>query len=258
MPLIDINPKDCRRWQYADRSSFEMGDLFLLAEDIKQNGQIEPIIVRPLKDNSDLKYEVIAGSRRWQACLQHTLPLKAIVRDVDDKEAMVVQVKENEKEGICDYSKGLFFSALLEDGKASQQELLQATGISRRQLDRYLCFKKTPAPIWAAVKVMSKVSVRAANTIYDLSQNGEDYIDALIDISDDIKKGAGSRRIEKMVKELLGSEEDGIDDASYIFLPDGRKLGEWTKTGIKFDAALPLNQEKLSQNLIKFFTKQTQ
>ena len=75
-----INPKDCRRWQYADRSSFEMGDLFLLAEDIKQNGQIEPIIVRSLKGSSELKYEVIAGSRRWQACLQHNLPLKAIVR----------------------------------------------------------------------------------------------------------------------------------------------------------------------------------
>ena len=256
MSLKEIDPKECRRWKYADRSSFEMGDLFLLAEDIKQNGQIEPVIVRPLKVAGDIRYEIIAGSRRWQACLQHNLPLKAVVRELDDKTAMVAQIKENEKETICDYSKGVFFSSLLQDARATQKDIILATGLSRRQLDRFLCFEKVPSSIWNAVKVMSKVSVRAANTIYDLSQKGPDYIDALIDISDEIKKGAGSRRIEKMVYELLGSEDEGINTSSYLYLADGRKLGEWTKTGIKFDEALPINQEKLSQNLIKFFEKQ--
>ena len=56
MSLKELNPKECRRWKYADRSSFEMGDLFLLAEDIRQNGQIEPVIVRPLKETGDLKW----------------------------------------------------------------------------------------------------------------------------------------------------------------------------------------------------------
>ena len=255
MSLKELDPKDCQRWKYADRSAFEMGDLYLLAEDIKKNGQIEPIIVRALKGNNDIHYEVIAGSRRWQACLQHNLPIKAIVHDLDDKEAMVVQIKENEKEEICDYSKGLFFSSLLQDSKTSQKELLEATGLSKTQLLRFLCFEKVPASIWNAIKVMSKVSVRAAQTIYELSQKGELYVDALIDISDEIKKGAGSRRIEKMVQELLGSEVEGIDTSSYIFFTDGRKLGEWTKTGIKFDKTLPINQKKLSQNLVKFFEK---
>jgi ParB/RepB/Spo0J family partition protein len=88
MSLKELNPKECRRWKYADRSSFEMGDLFLLAEDIKQNGQIEPVIVRPIEESGDIKYEVIAGSRRWQACLQHNLPLKVIIHNLNDKEAM--------------------------------------------------------------------------------------------------------------------------------------------------------------------------
>ena len=59
-----------------------------------------------------------------------------------------------------------------------------------------------------------------------------------------------------MVHELLGSDEEGIDTSAYIFMTDGQKIGEWTKTGIKFDDALPINQEKLSQNLIKFFERQ--
>ncbi len=257
MSLKELDPRECRRWKYADRSSFEMGDLFLLAEDIKQNGQIEPVIVRPVEGSEEINYEIIAGSRRWQACLQYNLPLKAVVRDLDDKTAMVAQIKENEKETICDYSKGVFFSSLLKDSKASQKDILQATGISRRQLDRFLSFDKVPSSVWDAVKVMTKVSVRAAQTIYELSQKGEEYIDALIDCAEEIKKGAGSRRIEKMVHEILGSEEEGIDTSAYIVMPDGQKIGEWTKSGIKFDVALPINQEKLSQTLIKFFEKQS-
>jgi len=256
MSLKELDPKECRRWKYADRSSFEMGDLFLLAEDIKQNGQIEPVIVRPLKEAGDIRYEIVAGSRRWQACLQYNLPLKAVVRELDDKTAMVAQIKENEKETICDYSKGVFFSSLLKDAKATQKDIIQATGLSRRQLDRFLCFEKVPSSIWHAVKVMSKVSVRAAQTIHELSQKGDEYVDALIDCADEIKKGAGSRRIERMVHELLGNDEEGIDTSAYILMADGQKLGEWTKTGIKFDVAIPINQEKLSQNLIKFFEKQ--
>ena len=62
MSLKELNPKECRRWKYADRSSFEMGDLFLLAEDIKQNGQIEPVIVRPIEESGDIKYEVCLAS----------------------------------------------------------------------------------------------------------------------------------------------------------------------------------------------------
>ena len=42
MKIIEVNPSHCKRWKYADRSSFEFGDVTALAEDIKQNGQIEP------------------------------------------------------------------------------------------------------------------------------------------------------------------------------------------------------------------------
>ena len=256
MSLKELDPKECRRWKYADRSSFEMGDLCLLAEDIKQNGQIEPVIVRPTKETGEINYEVIAGSRRWQACLQYGLPLKAIVHNLNDKEAMVAQIKENEKEAICDYSKGIFFSSLLKDAAISQKQLMDAAGISKTQFLRYLSFEKVPSSIWDAVKVMSKVSVRAAQTIYELSQKGNEYIDALMDCAEEIKKGAGSRRIEKMVHERLGNEEDGIDTSAYIVLPNGKTLGEWTKTGIKFNEGISINQEKLSQTLIKFFEKQ--
>ena len=111
MQIIDIDPRDCTRWKFADRSSFEFGDTNLLAEDIKRNGQIEPVFVRELK-NSKFKYEVIAGSRRLQACLNANLPLKAIITDISDIKAAITQIKENENLAISDYSKGISYVKL--------------------------------------------------------------------------------------------------------------------------------------------------
>jgi ParB family chromosome partitioning protein len=63
MEIQSIDPKQCKRWKFADRSDFEFGKIWELAEDIKRNGQIDPAIIRPVKD-PEYRYEVIAGSRR--------------------------------------------------------------------------------------------------------------------------------------------------------------------------------------------------
>jgi len=91
MEVIEIDPRLCTRWKYADRNSFEFGDTNILAEDIKRNGQITPVFVRTLKDNGKFKYEIIAGSRRLQACLAADLPLKAILTNVTDAEAATIK-----------------------------------------------------------------------------------------------------------------------------------------------------------------------
>ena len=53
MDIVKIDPRICTRWQYADRNYFEFGDVDVLAEDIKRNGQITPVFIRPLKDNDN-------------------------------------------------------------------------------------------------------------------------------------------------------------------------------------------------------------
>ena len=97
MEVIKVDPRECTKWKYADRSFFEYGDPNILAEDIKRNGQIEPVYVRCLDNDKDFKYEVIAGNRRFQACLSANIQMKAIICDVSDYEASVIQFKENEK-----------------------------------------------------------------------------------------------------------------------------------------------------------------
>ena len=83
MKIIIIDPRNCSKWKFANRSFFEYGYINDLAEDIKKNGQIEPVYARELKTGK-YKYEVIAGSRRLQACLNSGLMLKAYICDVSD------------------------------------------------------------------------------------------------------------------------------------------------------------------------------
>lgn len=164
MKVQSINPNHCRRWDFADRSYFEFGKLWELADDIKRNGQIEPAIVRPIEDDV-YKYEVIAGARRWKACLEHNLPFFAIVSKLSDSQAAIAQIKENQKLPICDYSKGIQYSKLLDLQKITQKELASNIQISKAKLKDFLAFAKINPKIWDAIGNTSKVSSRTAREI---------------------------------------------------------------------------------------------
>jgi len=252
MEVIEIDPRLCTRWKYADRNSFEFGDTNLLAEDIKRNGQITPVFVRALNGNDKFKYEVIAGSRRLQACLSADLPLKAIVTDVSDTEAATIQIKENEQLGLSEYSKGLSYARLKEDGKLTQEQLAEIAGCSRKKIQNLLAFEKIDKAIWNAVVNMSKVSARSAETILAISKKSNAHKEAIIEIAEEIRKGAGSVRIEKLVDEILndqlGSKEEEIITAS-----NGQVLAAWKKGGIFFSKDVNIDKKKLNKTLIEFF-----
>lgn len=143
MKIIKVDPRDCTRWKYADRSSFEFGNVNLLAEDIKRNGQITPVFIRPLKKNDKFNYEVIAGSRRLQACLAADLTMDAILTDVSDSEAVTIQIKENEQLALSEYSKGLFFAKLKANNKFTQEQLAAIIGCSRKKYKACFALKKS-------------------------------------------------------------------------------------------------------------------
>jgi len=252
MEIIEVDPRICKRWQYADRNSFEFGDTNILAEDIKRNGQITPVFVRALKDNGKFKYEVIAGSRRLQACLASDLLLKAILTDVTDIEAATIQIKENEQLRLSEYSRGMSFAKLKQDGKLTQEQLAEVTGCSRKKIQNLLAFEKIDKAIWNAIANMSKVSARSAETILAFSKKSTAHKEALIEIAEEIRKGAGSVRIEKLVNKILNSEP-GKQEEEIITNRTGEVLAVWKKGGIFFSKNVNVDRRKLNKLLVEFF-----
>jgi ParB family chromosome partitioning protein len=254
MQVIEVDPKNCVRWKFADRSGFEFGDIYTLSQDILKNGQIEPAILRKSTD-PQYKYEVIAGSRRWRACLDSGIPLKGIVQELSDEQAAVAQIKENQQLSICDYSKGIYYAKLIKEKKMTTEKLAESIGCSRPKLQNFLDFEKVPQAIWDAVGNLSRVSSRTASTIYALSQKGKNYISALIDLAEEIRKGIGSRTLEQKVLEAINGKDNIIEFQEKILLPSGKVVAHWTKSGIQFAKDIHFNQKEFEKIVVRYFEK---
>ena len=251
MEIIDIDPRECTKWKYADRSNFEFGDTDQLAMDIMTNGQINPVYVRPLKNNNKFKYEVIAGSRRLRACLDHNIMIKAVICNISDDEAATIQIKENDKLPLSEYSKGLSFAKLKRDQKLSQEELAKVTGYSRRKIQGLLAFDKISSDICDAIYNMSKISSKSAETIIELSNKSKAHKDALIQIADEIKKGIGRRNIEKLVNNILYGENNEEDQL--IQTPAGKTLAYWKNGNLNFDKDFNPDKRKINSFIVKLY-----
>ncbi len=247
--ILNVDPSTCKRWKFADRIDSDFFRIDELAEDILKNGQINPVLIR-LADDEDFKYEIIAGSRRWKACLIANIPLRAILTDYDDMQAAIAQIKENDKSGISNYSKGLSCSILLKNKILSQEQLASSMGVSRSKLQSLLCFSKIPKSIINAIENPEKISARSANSIYSLSRKGDDHINALIEIAEKIKSGLASYDIEELVKNLIAGKRDLNDND--IRNDKGEVVARWRMGSLIIRAKNSSDRKKLTK-LVEYF-----
>lgn len=136
--------------RFQPRFRFVQQSLQELAETIKQDGLIQPIVVRPIADG---KYEIIAGERRWRAVkLLGWKFIDCIIRDLDDKQVKVVALQENiSREDLTDYEKACAILEM-EPEYSSKTELSKALGIGRSDLYRFLSFSTLPPEILADLR----------------------------------------------------------------------------------------------------------
>ena len=254
MKVQSLDPKHCRKWKFADRSDFEFNKIWELGEDIKRNGQIEPAIVRPIKD-SEYQYEVIAGARRWKACLDCDLPFMAVVSDLTDGQAAIAQIKENQKLGICDYSKGLCYSKLLDSEKITQNDLINNIQISKAKLKDFLAFAKIDKKIWDAVGNTGKVSSRTAREIFTISGKGKKYVGALIELGEEIRNGLGANSLKNAVDAIVLGVQESVDHEKTFTLPSGVVVATWKNNALRFSNNIDFSQTELEKHLVQFFSK---
>ena len=199
--ISDIDSNLCDNWKYADRNNFELGDLESLARDIKENGQIQPIIVRK---KSDGRYEVIAGERRWRACKLLKIAVKAIISDKDDLNAFIMQSSENSKKDLSPYSRSISYGKILEEKVTTQNKLAEKLGISKSSFSELLSFSMIPHTLWDAVGDMTKVSISTASYIRKVINEDKRNIEKLILFADKIRSGVG----KKSINQYLSSKDE--------------------------------------------------
>ena len=119
-----------QRGQYQPRRDFNQEALDELANSIKAQGVMQPVVVR---QQGNQRYEIIAGERRWRACQLAGLDtIPAIVRDISDEAAIAMALIENiQRENLNPIEEAMALRRLQTEFALSQQEVATAVGKSR-------------------------------------------------------------------------------------------------------------------------------
>jgi ParB family chromosome partitioning protein len=118
------------------RRTFDDESIARLAESIRQDGLMQPIVVRP----KGAGYEVVAGERRWRAArLLHLAAIPAIVRSVDDRTAAEWSLIENlQREDLNPIDRAEAFERLIEAHGLTHQEIAERVGLERSSVSNHL------------------------------------------------------------------------------------------------------------------------
>jgi len=132
LPLDVISPGP-----YQPRSIFDADRLEELAESIRHQGIIQPVVVRASGDN---QYELIAGERRWRAAqLAGIEKIPAIIRDVPDEIAIAMALVENiQRENLNPIEEATALRRLVDEFQMTHQEAGDAVGRSRSAVSNLL------------------------------------------------------------------------------------------------------------------------
>ncbi len=124
LKLFEIEPNRKQPRRYFDEQSIQT-----LAESIKENGVIQPIIVR----KNDIGYTIVAGERRWRAAKAAGLKtIPAVIRDYSDEQSAAAALIENlQREDLNPIEEAAGYKALMEDFGMTQDGVAKRLGKSR-------------------------------------------------------------------------------------------------------------------------------
>ena len=123
--------------QYQPRRQFDEASLEELATSIREQGLLQPIVVRPLKSG---QFEILAGERRWRASQQAGLTrIPALVREIQDKDALAIALIENiQREDLNALEEARALRRLITEFDLSHARAAESVGRSRPALSNLL------------------------------------------------------------------------------------------------------------------------
>ena len=217
IPISKIQPNT-----YQPRTTFNSDDLLALTDSIRRDGVLMPILLRP----KGLGYELIAGERRWRAAQAAGLQeIPAVVREVDDLQALELAIVENEqRDDLTAIESARAYRRMIDEFGCTQQLVAEKIGISRVQVSNLIRLLQLSAYIQNMIE-NRVISMGQARPLVGLPAHVGDSLARQC-----IAKSWSARQMErearKAAKEPLATKKIAID-ADVAALQDEltRKLG---------------------------------
>ena len=148
---VSIN--NLTRNRFQPRKNFSKENLEDLTNSIKEQGVIQPIVVRPDKNDSD-KYEIIAGERRWLAAQNaglHEVPV--VILNIDDVKSLEFAIVENvQRQDLNAIEEARGYQRLIDEFGYNQEKLSQFIGKSRSYIANSLRLLSLPNEVLLLVE----------------------------------------------------------------------------------------------------------
>lgn len=188
IPLGQIKPGI-----HQPRSSFQKDRLKELAESIRGNGVIQPVVLRPVPTG----YELVAGERRWRAARMAGLErIPGIIRPMTDRQAMEISLVENlQRDDLNPLDAARGYKRLMEQFDLTQEDVARIIGKKRATIANFLRLLKLPPEIQDLLE-SGKLSTGHAKAL--LSLNREQDIHRFA--ADTLKNAWSVRQLERAIQ----------------------------------------------------------
>ena len=201
------------RGRYQPRVDMREETLAELAESIRMQGVVQPIVVRPLPTNGatqETRYEIVAGERRWRAAQMaglHTVP--AVIKDIPDEAAVAVALIENiQRENLNALEEARSLQRLVDEFGLTHAEAADAVGRSRAAVSNLLRLLELPRVVREMVE-RRELDMGHARALLGLTS-----AERQIEIGQRIvKHGLSVRETESAVRRAAAEGGDGAGRA---------------------------------------------
>jgi ParB family chromosome partitioning protein len=203
LEMMHVN--SLQRGKYQPRDDIDPEALNELAESIKSQGVIQPLVVRKITYD---KHEIIAGERRWRASILAGLEeVPVIVREIDDQVALAIGLIENiQRESLTPLEEAKALQQLIVDFKMTHEEISQVVGRSRSSVSNLIRLLQLKEPV---KKLLNKGSIEMGHARSLLSLDEESQIFVANEV---IKRSLSVRQTEALVKKVLNPKPKKVLD----------------------------------------------
>jgi ParB family chromosome partitioning protein len=229
--VLEVSVDELRPGRYQPRLQLREDSLAELAESIREQGVLQPLIVRALHADGTAPrtYEIVAGERRWRAArLAGLAAVPVIVRELTDQAALAVALIENlQREDLNPIDQAQSMARLVEEFGMTHEEIAKALGRSRAGVTNFLRLLELADGVKDAI-VAGTLDMGHARALLPLDSQRQVRLARKI-----VRLGWSARKVEQTVKALLEAPSSGSPRKSPIDIQTrwlerqlARELGE--------------------------------
>ena len=199
--LAELDIDRIHRGKYQPRQVFDQDTLQELADSIRAQGIVQPIVVRPEGNH----FELVAGERRWRAAqLAGLQKIPVVIRELDARSAAAIALIENiQREDLNPLEEAQAYLRLIEEFDLTHQQVADSVGRSRAAVSNLLRLLDLAEPVKQQVN-KGLLNMGHARALLALIRHDQVEVAKLV-----VNRGLSVRETELLVKKTLAAETPG-------------------------------------------------